>query len=126
MTTKNKIILIILIVLAVIVILIFIPKNSSKAGKYDQFAQCLKDSGVEFYGAFWCTHCQAQKAMFGTAKKYLPYIECSSTDGKEQLQVCKDKNIEGYPTWIFKDESRLSGEVSLEDLAGKTQCILPQ
>ena len=33
-------------------------------GKYDGFAQCLKDKGATFYGAFWCPHCKAQKALF--------------------------------------------------------------
>jgi hypothetical protein len=122
MSTKNKIILMICIVIATIVIIIFIPKDS---GKYDKLAQCITSSGAEFYGTFWCTHCQSQKAMFGSSKKYLPYIECSSVDGKEQLQVCKDKGIEGYPTWIFSDGSQISGEVSLKILAEKTQCELP-
>ena len=126
MSTKNKIILIIGIVLAVILLLIFIPKVTTKAGKYDQFAQCIQSSGAEFYGTFWCVHCQAQKKMFGSSAKYLPYIECSTADGKEQLQVCKDKKIEGYPTWIFKDLSQLSGEIPLATLAEKTQCSLPQ
>ena len=36
-----------------------------------------------------------------------------------------DKKIEGYPTWEFSDETRLSGEISLEKLAEKTSCLLP-
>ena len=94
-------------------------------GKYDEFAQCIKDSGAVFYGAFWCPHCQAQKKMFGSSAKLLPYVECSTLDGKNQLAECRDKNIEGYPTWEFKDGSRLSGEVALQTLAEKTGCILP-
>ena len=45
-------------------------------GKYDAFATCLKDEGAVFYGAFWCTHCQATKKMFGASQKLLPYVEC--------------------------------------------------
>ena len=93
--------------------------------KYDVFAQCIKDSGATFYGAFWCSHCQAQKKMFGSSAKLLPYVECSQASGQGQLQVCIDKNIEGYPTWEFADLSRLSGEVSLEVLSEKTACPLP-
>ena len=92
---------------------------------YNEFAQCLKDKGVTFFGAFWCPHCQAQKKMFGSSAKLLPYVECSTLDGKNQLAECRDKNIEGYPTWEFKDGSRLSGEVALQTLAEKTGCILP-
>jgi len=95
-------------------------------GEFDTFAQCLKDKGAVFYGAFWCPHCQNQKKMFGKSSKLLPYVECSTPDGKGQLKICKDKNIEGYPTWEFTDGSRESGEVSLELLSEKTGCELPK
>ncbi len=101
-----------------------------KSGKYDQFAQCIKDKGALFYGAFWCPHCQAQKARFGTSAKYLPYVECSTPDGQNQNQVCKDKGIESYPTWFFPQPGtttmeRVNGEIELVDLAKKTSCTLP-
>jgi len=96
------------------------------AGKYDSFASCIKDSGTTFYGAFWCPHCQAQKAMFGTAAKNLPYVECSTPDGNAQLQVCKDADVSSYPTWQFPDGSREVGEVPLAKLAEKTGCALPE
>lgn len=96
-----------------------------KSGEYDTFAQCLKDSGTVFYGAFWCPHCQNQKKMFGSSAKLLPYVECSTPDGQNKTQICIDKGIEGYPTWVFPDGSRLSGEVSLSTLAEKSSCILP-
>lgn len=98
---------------------------NSQPGKYDTFAGCLKDKGSVFYGAFWCPHCQNQKALFGKSAKYLPYVECSTPNGQEQLQICRDKNITGYPLWEFADGSRLSGEISLETLAEKTACVLP-
>lgn len=104
--------------------------QANKPGKYDAFAQCIADSGAKMYGAFWCPHCQAQKAMFGKSAKKLPYVECSTPDGKSQLQVCKDKQIEGYPTWILADGTRIPNEsssgVSFETLAAKTNCQLPQ
>ncbi len=95
-------------------------------GKYDEFATCLKDKSAVFYGAFWCSHCQATKKLFGASAKLLPYVECSTADGRGQLQVCKDKNIAGYPTWEFADQSRLNGELSLAQLAEKTSCVLPE
>lgn len=100
-----------------------LSRNSSK--NLNSFAQCLKDRGAVFYGAFWCPHCQNQKKLFGSSEKYLPYIECSTPDGKEQIQTCKDKKVEGYPTWEFSDGSRLTGEVSLQELSSKTTCQLP-
>ena len=95
-------------------------------GKYDALATCIKDKGATFYGAFWCPHCQATKKEFGSAAKLLPYVECSTADASGQLPVCADKKIDGYPTWIFADGSKLTGEVSLQALADKTACTLPQ
>jgi thiol-disulfide isomerase/thioredoxin len=94
-------------------------------GQYDTFAQCLKDSGAIFYGAFWCPHCQDQKKEFGNSEKLLPYVECSTPDMKEQTAICKEKGVMSYPTWIFKDDSRLSGKVEWSVLAEKTSCALP-
>lgn len=99
--------------------------NTIPAGTYTALAQCIKDSGATFYGAFWCPHCAAQKKLFGDAVKLLPYVECSTADGKSQLAVCKDAGVSTYPTWEFKDKTRLSGEVPLATLAQKTGCVLP-
>lgn len=95
-------------------------------GEYDAFAQCLNDEGAVFYGAFWCPHCQNQKAMFGKSERHLNYVECSTADGSGQLAVCRDKGVESYPTWEFADGSRLTGEIPLETLAEKTGCELSQ
>ena len=99
--------------------------NASQPGKYDTFAECLGEQGVKFYGAFWCPHCQEQKAMFGKSEKKLPYIECSTPSGQERTQVCIDANITGYPTWEFNDGERLSGVRTLKELGEKTSCELP-
>ncbi|NVN96776.1 hypothetical protein HXX01_00825 [Candidatus Nomurabacteria bacterium] len=104
---------------------LFMNRDSFKPSKLEPFAQCLKASGAEFYGAFWCPHCQEQKKEFGSAAKSLPYIECSNAD-QTQTQICKDKKIESYPTWIFKDGSIVTGKMELTSLADKTQCVLPQ
>ena len=105
-----------------------IVKNSVPSGpsQLDGFTQCLKDKGAIFYGAFWCIHCQNQKKLFGSSEKLLPYVECSTSDGSAQNQTCKDKKVEGYPTWEFADGTRLSGEIELEKLAEKTGCELPK
>lgn len=107
---------------------VLLQSNSTPPGpgKYDEFATCLKDKGAVFYGAFWCAHCQAQKKLFGSSVKLLPYVECSTADGNSQTQACIDKKIVGYPTWEFADGSRLNGEIPLAQLAEKTSCTLPQ
>jgi thiol-disulfide isomerase/thioredoxin len=106
--------------------LYFLLSGPREPGKLDGFAQCIKDSGAVFYGAFWCPHCQEQKEMFGSSAQFLPYVECSTPDGQGQLQVCTEKGIKGYPTWVFPDGSEVSGSIPLEQLAAKTGCALPQ
>jgi len=95
-------------------------------GKYDTLAQCLGEKGAVFYGAYWCPHCQAQKKMFGSSQKLLPYVECSTPDAQGQTKVCIDKKVSSYPTWEFTDGSRLNGEIPLATLAEKTGCELPK
>ncbi len=102
MQKSNKIIIGIIAV-AIIGLGYMAYKDSSTPGQYDGLAQCLKDKGAIFYGAFWCPHCQATKKLFGKSAKLLPYVECSSADGQSQLPICKDKNVESYPTWSFPE-----------------------
>ncbi|PIR68236.1 hypothetical protein COU49_02060 [Candidatus Nomurabacteria bacterium CG10_big_fil_rev_8_21_14_0_10_35_16] len=118
-------VIVILILGVVMTVLLRGTDTPADLGQYDEFAQCLADSGTLFYGAFWCSHCQTQKKMFGSSAKFLPYVECSPANGQGQFKVCQDANIEGYPTWEFPDGSRLSGELSFETLSEKTSCALP-
>lgn len=99
---------------------------NKQPGKLDGFAQCLGEKGAIFYGAFWCPHCQAQKKLFGTSAKLLPYVECSTPDGQSQTPICKEKEISSYPTWVFANGEKLTGERTLAELASSTQCALPQ
>lgn len=98
--------------------------QNNKPGQYDKLAQCIKDSGAKFYGAFWCPHCQNEKKMFGKSAKLLPYVECSTPDGSGQNKICTDLGIKGYPTWTFPDGTTETGEIKPEDLATKTSCPL--
>jgi hypothetical protein len=99
---------------------------NQQSTKLDGFATCIKDNGATFYGAFWCPHCQAQKALFKKSARLLPYVECSEPDGKTQTQACIDKGIESYPTWTFRDGGKESGTLSLEQLAETTGCVIPE
>lgn len=95
---------------------------SAKPGKYDTFAQCLTDKGVIFYGAFWCPHCQSTKRMFGASARLLPYRECSTPDTKGQLKECTDAGVQSYPTWVFPDGTRLTGEQTLQAISTASNC----
>lgn len=101
-------------------------QNSKNPDPRIAFAQCLSDSGAKFYGAFWCPHCQSQKRAFGSkATKSLPYIECSTADGKGQTQACKDAGVQSYPTWEFADGTRSTGTKTFQELAEITGCTAP-
>lgn len=123
-----------LIGLLALVGVVWLIMTPGKPSKYDSFSQCIRDKKtVTFYGAFWCPHCQAQKASFGKSAKYLPYIECSTPDGKGQLPKCTEVGIASYPTWEFATGTtasttstyRLTGEVPLDKLSEATDCPLP-
>jgi uncharacterized membrane protein/glutaredoxin len=85
-----------------------------------KLAKHLDAAGIKMYGAFWCPHCQDQKAMFGDAAKYLPYIECDPRGKNSQAQLCRDKHIKGFPTWEIDGEFYASVQSlnNLADLSG--------
>jgi hypothetical protein len=89
-----------------------------------EFAQCLTDHGVKLYGTFWCPHCQRQKALFGDAVELINYVECT-VDGRRDLlaKECQTAGIDSFPTWIFGDGSRQSGELSFAELAERSGCL---
>jgi hypothetical protein len=122
---------IIVLVLGLVSYFVFQGNGPTNKVNYDSFATCAKDKGAVFYGAFWCIHCNNTKDFFGSSKNLLPYVECSTPDSESQTPICKDKGIEGYPTWEFADGSRITGEITeknpdnLYKIAEKTSCELP-
>jgi thiol-disulfide isomerase/thioredoxin len=114
---------------------VWLIQTPGKPSKYDDFAKCITaKKTVTFFGAFWCPHCQAEKARFGKAAQYLPYVECSTPDGQGQLPICTNAGVTTYPTWDFATGTsptattsvRRVGEIELVDLAEITQCELPK
>jgi uncharacterized membrane protein/glutaredoxin len=88
-------------------------------------AEHLAKSDAKFYGASWCPHCQEQKKLFGSSVKRLPYVECSPGGPQApQAAVCKDKDIQSYPTWIINGQ-RSTGVQSLDTLAQLTKYTAP-
>lgn len=118
---KNKIPVIILVcAVAVAIGLVAYPKLRGKSDvSLDSFAQCLADKGATMYGAAWCPHCQREKAAFGASFRLVPYVECP-----ENIKLCTEKGINGYPTWIFGDGRRFEGEQGIEGLSRESGCPL--
>jgi len=111
--------------IVIILALIFIISLSfGSSGKYDSFAQCLTDSNVKMFGAYWCSHCANQKELFGSSFKHVNYVECSLPNKAGVTKVCIDENINSFPTWEFADGSRRGGVISLSKLSELSGCLL--
>jgi uncharacterized membrane protein len=83
-------------------------------------AERLTESGAVFYGAYWCPHCQEQKAMFGASDERLPYVECSPSGPRgATASACVSAGVQTFPTWVFPDGTRVSAVMSLRELADK-------
>jgi hypothetical protein len=126
--SKKKVLVLMLVLVAVLAALsayVYVQGLPPPPGLYTAFAKCIASTPTKFYGAWWCPHCRNQKNEFGDAAQYLPYVECSTPDASGQTQICIDAGIKNYPTWVFPDGSRLTGEVPLATLAQKTSCTLP-
>jgi hypothetical protein len=80
---------------------------------------------MEMYGAYWCPNCQRQKLEFGNSFQHVNYIECAEGDpeGKARPDLCLEKGITGYPTWIYQGQ-RYVGVQSLKRLSEITGCPL--
>jgi glutaredoxin len=94
--------------------------NTNATSTLDGFAQCLASKSLTMYGAEWCPHCKKEKNRFGTAFKYVPYVECP-----DNVQLCLSKGIQGYPTWIDASSTLYEGEQGLDGLANISGCELP-
>ena len=94
--------------------------------RYVGFAECITQKGARMYGAYWCPHCANQKKLFGREGfKKVAYVECDPRGANAKPDVCNAEKVKSYPTWKFADSTVMTGEVSLEKLAEKTQCALP-
>ncbi len=70
----------------------------------EQLAQHLTASGALLYGAYWCPHSGRQRDSFRAGADQLPYVECDPSGRDPQAQRCRDRGIQGYPTWEINGE----------------------
>lgn len=90
----------------------------------EDFAKCLTEKGMKFYGASNCSWCQKQKELFGEAVQYLPYVECLDGETGEMVIECQEAGISGFPTWELPNGEKSSGFKSLEELSQLSGCPL--
>jgi len=68
------------------------------------------------YGAYWCPHCEEQKALFGDAARDLPYVECDPNGVNARPDLCEKAGVKAFPTWTIGGQRR-EGVQSLGALA---------
>ena len=115
-----KYLIIIIITGILIAALVYNLRKPSLYGNLDEFAKCLAEKELTMYGADWCPHCQNEKNNFGESFQYVPYVECP-----DEPQLCIEKGIEDYPTWLLPDGTKFVGEQGLQKLSEISNCILP-
>ncbi len=97
-----------------------------KNHKYDSFARCLATRNAKMYGLYWCPHCADQKREFGSAFRYVAYVECASeNDPHELTPACKAAGVKLFPSWQFGADPPKEGVLTLQELSQKTGCSLP-
>jgi uncharacterized membrane protein len=95
----------------------FDPAAGPEKPELRALAEHLAVSDAKFYGAYWCPHCQEQKALFEASADRLPYVECTPAGRSGPLAVeCVTNRIESYPTWIIAGR-RHEGLLTMESLA---------
>jgi thiol-disulfide isomerase/thioredoxin len=98
--------------------------ESPATSQAETLAKCLTKKGVIMYGAYWCPHCQKQKALFGDAFQYVKYQECDSNGNNGNPKICEAAGIKGYPTWQIPGSGKIEGEQTFEELAKAADCQL--
>lgn len=116
---SKKIIGLVLILILLSIAIFYAYTKLTSLGKYDSFAKCLTENEVIMYGTVWCSHCKNQKFMFGNSFQYINYVECT-----ENQKECANAGIEGYPTWVFPNNTKKEGEISIEEIAKLSGCEL--
>ncbi len=91
--------------------------TTSSSPQKIKFAQFLRKNNIAMYSAYWCPHCHDQKQLFGKkAVKELTLIECAADGENTQYELCKTKEINGFPSWEINGEI-YSGVRELNELA---------
>jgi hypothetical protein len=93
--------------------------------RYDGFAKCLASTQAKMYGLYWCPHCAEQKAMFGRAFRYVPYVECAIKGSHELAPACAAAGVKLFPSWQFGNNPPVEGVFPIQELSDKTGCRLP-
>jgi len=98
--------------------------GSDQPASLEEFAKCLTEKGMKFYGAEWCSWCKKEKELFAEAVQYLPYIECVDEESDELTAECQEAGISSFPTWQLPNGELVSGFKTLEELSELSGCSI--
>ncbi len=97
------------------------PEANIDPQEMKNFVSCLEEQEFVVYGASWCGFSVQVIEMFGGKEAIDPiYVECT-----EQEELCREKEISGYPTVMINDQP-YQGERSLTGFAEQTECLAPE
>ena len=94
------------------------PITSHSSERALILAADLRRLDAKMYGAYWCSHCYEQKQKLGLEAMGaggVEYIECSREGLNSRVQMCKAKDVPGYPTWEIGGKL-YPGEMELDEL----------
>jgi len=97
---------------------VFLIQELATKKSVDNFAECLTDRGVKFYGSNSCPYCDVQKELFGNSFDKINYVDCI-----EHFEICKEELIRVYPTWDFKGVKQ-EGVKTISELSTFSGCEL--
>ena len=115
MKKKNQSRFVTLLIIIVIVIIAILLLNRKPVETDEETAKCIGSKSL-LYTQLGCSHCEAQKEMFGNNYQYLNVIDCWYDH-----QPCINNEIEGTPTWVIKGE-KYEGVQTIEKLKELTGC----
>ena len=94
-----------------------LPVTTSTRPGVMALAEHLTAKGAVMYTAYWCPHCHEQKELFGKeASAKLKIVECAADGRNSQADLCRAKNVQGYPSWEINGTVD-SGVKTLQKLA---------
>lgn len=103
-----------------VVVMSWCTGSSSDDAKNVALAQCLTAKWVTMYGTNRCSHCQAQKELFG----YEAFTKINFVDCDKNKNACGLAWVKWYPTWAFADGTKLEGTQNFDALAAKAWCSI--
>jgi hypothetical protein len=87
----------------------------------ERLALCLDEKRAEFYGGEYCSDCEKQLTLFGSAIGFLHYVECETNTAGDVVDT-RCKNLREIPAWYIDGEIYY-GFKTLAELQELSDCL---